>query len=148
MGRGLDTWRGLGAQCHLGFFSCPLAELEIMCGRPERGLEVVAGAISEIEATDEGLSKTYLGAERGRLLRIVEDPIAEAVLRKAVADADKMGARVAELQARTELARLLAATDRTAEGIGILETAVFTFADGIATPALVAAQEVFDRLRA
>ena len=101
-------------------------------GQPDRGLDVLAGALKAVEAGAERHYESEVHRLRGELLLAVgrgaED--AEACFRRAVASAQAIGERSFELRAATSLARRLADRGAPVEARAALAPVLGAFTEG------------------
>jgi predicted ATPase len=111
-------------------------------GQPDRGLDVLAGALKAVEAGAERHYESEVHRLRGELLLAVgrgaED--AEACFRRAVASAQAIGERSFELRAATSLARRLADRGAPVEARAALAPVLGAFTEGYDTRDLRAAR--------
>ena len=101
-------------------------------GQPDRGLDVLAGALKAVEAGAERHYESEVHRLRGELLLAVgrgaED--AEACFRRAVASTQAIGGRSFELRAATSLARRLADRGAPVEARAALAPVLGAFTEG------------------
>src|SRR5262249_26448072 len=109
MEKGIASYRATGANWattyHLGLLACSYGESV----QPERGLDVVAEAFGEVERTEERWFESELYRIKGDLcVALSKEAEAEAAFREAIRIAQDQRAKLCELRACMDLARLLA----------------------------------------
>lgn len=102
-----DTYWAIGAVSRRPDFLISLAIALARAGQMTEGLKQIDQAIRHMEATDERISEAALHRIRGKLLLAASDPVgAEISFRRAIAVARQQNAKVMELHATINLARL------------------------------------------
>lgn len=109
-----------------------VAEAYRGAGQPDRGLDVLAGALKAVEAGAERQHESEVYRLRGELLLAVDPGAedAEACFRRAVAASQVIGARSRELRAATSLARRLADRGASVEARAVLAPVLGAFTEG------------------
>jgi tetratricopeptide (TPR) repeat protein len=139
---GLDAWRSIGIEAFRGPFLGDVAEFHRRMGRPERGLEVVEGALEDARAQTERLTEVTLLVQQGLLLgEAWELEAARAVLEEARTTARETGMLLLELRAATGLARWARGADERAFRSALADV-YSRFDEGLDTPYLGAAYAV------
>jgi predicted ATPase len=147
---GLRRLRETGAVLHTAMGRCLLADGCLLAGRPEVALCQLNSAQDHVEAHGE----RYLAAEIHRLRaaawHALDAPAAERErhLRMALGVARGQGARLLELRAACDLARLRQEQGRVAEAHDPLATAYAGFTEGFSFPDLVEARALLEELEA
>jgi predicted ATPase len=121
-----------------------LAEAHGRLGEPAAGLAVLADALARVERTGGRWLEAELHRLRGELLLALpepEPPRAEACFRRALAVARGQGAKLWELRAATNLARL-----RKDEAEALVAPVLGWFTEGRGTLALEEAERLLDGL--
>lgn len=143
---GLRRLHATGAVLHTTLAGCFLADGCLLAGRPEAALGHVEAAHRHAESHGE----RYMAAEIHRLhagaLRALGAPAGEAEgrLRAALEVARGQAARLWELRAAHDLARLLRDQGRTAEGRSLLAPVCAAFGEDLALPDLVEARALLE----
>lgn len=143
----LAAWQTIGVGAFRGWFLGDAAEFEVARGNGVRGLEVIEGALAHTREVSEGLTEVRLLMQKGKLLgQIGDDEASAAGLIGAIDAARSIGARLPELQAATELARLHERRGEPRRAEEVLRPVYSWFTEGLDTPHLVAARAVLERL--
>ena len=143
----LAAWQTIGVGAFRGWFLGDAAEFEVARGNGVRGLEVIEGALAHTREVSEGLTEVRLLMQKGKLLgQIGDDEASAAGLIGAIEAARSIGARLPELQAATELARLHERRGEPHRAEKVLRRVYSRFTEGFDTPHLVAARAVLERL--
>jgi tetratricopeptide (TPR) repeat protein len=143
----LSMMRATGAVIGTPLALMMLAEVNDALGRQSEALNCVAQAVQIIEANDERWLASEVLRLRGSLLRAGGDLVAaEDSYNKAVAVALKQDARLFELRAATELARLWRDQDKRDEARDLLAPVYGWFTEGFDTPDLKEAKNLLDEL--
>lgn len=142
----LEAWQAIGVGAFRGWFLGDVAEFEVARGNTVRGLEVIEDALVHTRDVSEGLAEVNLLVQRGELLGEIGTDAAAAGLVGAIDAARAIGARLLELRAATELARLHERRGEPRRADEVLRPVYSRFTEGFDTPHLVAARAVLDRL--
>jgi predicted ATPase len=145
--RGLDAWQTLGSALAVPWFLGELADGLRALGRCDEALKVVNDALHQSERTGELQFAAELYRIAGAALmaqaKVVE---AEDHFRRAVQVARTQGARMWQLRATTNLARLLDRQGKRAEARAMLAEIYGWFAEGFDIPDLKDAKTLLDQL--
>jgi predicted ATPase len=114
-------------------------------GQSIEGLNCLGEAVQLVETTGERWSEASVYRVRGDLLR-AEDVAGEKSYYKAIAVAQRQGARLFELRAATSLARLWRHQGKRTEARELLAPIYGWFAEGFDTPVLQDAKALLDQL--
>jgi predicted ATPase/DNA-binding response OmpR family regulator/class 3 adenylate cyclase len=128
---------------------CYLAEAVALNGAVAEGLQAVAAALAEAEASGTHWADAELHRIRGDILGRLPSPNwteVEACFRTALAVAQQQGARGFELRAAVSLARLLHSQQRQDEARDLLRPAYDWFTEGFDTADLKQAKALLDEL--
>ena len=128
---------------------CYLAEALALNGAIEEGLQAVAAALAEAEASGTHWADAELHRLRGNLLgRLPSNDWTEAetCFRTALSVAREQGSRGFELRAALSLARLLSAQGRRGEARDLLSPVYRWFTEGFDTPDLQETKALLDEL--
>jgi DNA-binding winged helix-turn-helix (wHTH) protein/predicted ATPase len=149
---GLDAHAATGARAGLPYFRALLAEALGEVGKPDEGLDVVSDALAQAAATGERHCEEELYRLRGELLSRRPGGVlaaeAEASFLTAIEIARGRSARLFELRASSDLARLWRRQRRVTEAREMLARACDAFTEGLETPVLRRALALRDELRA
>ena len=131
----MGTLRDTGGELVYCYALSLLAESYLRAREPERGLEVVAEALKEIEASGQQIHEAEVWRLRGELLLLHGNAVAEAErsFMQALEAARRQQARSWELRAATSLARLLAAHGRHDEAKSTLAPILASITEGFET---------------
>jgi predicted ATPase len=146
----LSAVRATGARYWSPFYVALLADAHRRVGDADQALEVLGEALEEVKLTDERVYEAELHRLRGAvLLSRAPSPTGEAepCLWRALAVARGQKARLWELRAATDLARLRQAQGEPREARGLLEPVYAWFTEGFDTPDLKEAAALLDELR-
>jgi class 3 adenylate cyclase/tetratricopeptide (TPR) repeat protein len=142
---GLGVLDALGAVVNRACFQSYLVDVHTQGGRFEAAMHAADEALSMCR---EGLGPMYepeLLRQKGiALVRSGESQDAEEHLRAALSSARLQGVRLLELRAARDLAVLLRAQGRVAEGTEIFEKTRRAWPDGESSPQLIAARRVVE----
>ena len=130
-------------------YTALLADVHRRAGDADRALEVLGEALEQVEQTDQRVYEAELHRLKGAvLLARTPSPTgeAEACLRRALAVAEGQKARLWELRAATDLARLWQAQGRPREARALLEPVYAWFTEGFDTPDLKEAKALLEEL--
>jgi tetratricopeptide (TPR) repeat protein len=124
-----------------------LAEAYAKLGRPAEGLSCVAEAAQIIETTDERVSEAWLHRLRGDLLNAIGDQdAAQESYQKALAVAVRQSAKLLQLLAAINLARLWRDQGKRTEARDLLAPIYGWFTEGFDTPVLQDAKTLVEEL--
>jgi len=125
-----------------------LAESLILAGRYREAVEVSDDAIAQFEKYRDLLCAPDLWTLKGDALLALgaTDEEAEECYSAALVLAQELGAKVSELRAATQLARLRQGQGWPQEGLAGLRTIYDWFTEGFDTPDLIAAKVLLDEL--
>ena len=148
---GLAAYRATGALLYVPIFLRLLAECYRRAGQPKEALkyldEAAREAARQIEATEEHYTAAEMHRLRGELLIAVGDPIAaEVSFRQAIAIACRQNAKLWELRAAIDLARLWRDQGKRTEARDLLTPIYSWFTEGLDTPVLKEAKSLLDQL--
>ena len=147
--RGLDAWQTLGSALAVPWFLGELADGLVALERCDEALEIVNDALHQSERTGERQFAAELYRIAGAAL-IAQAKVAEAEdhFRRAIQVAKTQGARIWELRATANLARLVDVQDKRAEASGMLAEIYGCFTEGFDIPDLKDAKALLDDLSA
>jgi class 3 adenylate cyclase/predicted ATPase len=131
------------------YFCGLLARLLLRAGRPQEAAAETRAALSTIAKRGEWWWRPEIRRIRAEcLLALPSDnaAAAERALRQAIAEAGQSGARMLELRAATDLARLLLARGEGMAARTLLAPLVEAFGEGFATSDLTAVRELLATL--
>ena len=148
MRRGISAIRATGGTPNTGFL-CHLAIGLGKVGRPEEGLQVLEEEFASVAKTGAQLHGPWLHHVKGELL-LAQNPSdlaeAERCFGAAIEIARRQSARLPELRATTNLARLLAKQGRRDEARAMLAEIYGWFTEGFDTADLKDAKALLDEL--
>ena len=135
MREAMGTLRDTGGELVYGYALSLLAESYLQAREPEKGLEVAAEALREIEASGQHIHEAEIWRLRGELLLLRESAVAEAEgsFMRALEVARRQQAGSWELRAATSLARLLAERGRRDEAKSTLAPILASMTEGFET---------------
>jgi len=146
---GLDSYRAGGAELGCTYLTAMLAEALLRVGQVEAAAEAVQQALALVNANGEH----FYQAELHRLSAVLALELdstgtdeAESEYRRAIAVAQKQGARSLELRAATGLARLYRQQQRRDEACQCLKPVYAAFREGFETADLRAARALLEQL--
>jgi predicted ATPase/class 3 adenylate cyclase len=143
----LEALRGTGAVVSTPWTLTLLGETHVMLGQPVEALNCVDEATQIIAATDERYFESELNRLRGDLLIAMEDRFAaEQSYHQARAIAERQSAKLFELRAATNLARLWHNQGKRNEARDLLAPIYSWFSEGFDTPVLKEAKALLDQL--
>jgi len=125
MERGLSAFEAAGTVEAKPYYQSMLADGYLQVGRAEDALEVLADALAVATLTGEAWWLPELYRLRGESLLVLSTPLpaeAEASFQRALAFAQRQGARALELRAALSLYCLWHGVGREDEGRAVLET--------------------------
>jgi predicted ATPase/class 3 adenylate cyclase len=144
---GLTAYRASGTALYLPQNLVFAAESYLKARHPEQGLKLIAAAAERIEATGERAPEAWMLCIRGELLVAIDDAVAaEESFRQALAVARRQSARLSELLAALDLARLWRDQGKHAAAREVLRPVYDWFSEGFDTPILRKAKAVLDEL--
>ena len=148
---GLAAYRAVGALVYVPNLLRLLADCYRRAGQPKEGLkyldEAAHEATRQIEATEEHSTAAELHRLRGELLIAVGDPMAaEVSFRQAIAVAGRQNAKLWELRAALDLARLWRDQGKRDEARELLAPVYGWFTEGFDTLDLKDAKTLLDEL--
>ena len=143
--RGLVGFGATGTQLSLPKYRAELAEVYLLAGRQEDGLNALEESLSSGEHAWWLPEQHRIRAEL-LLLEPGNEAEAEASLRQALDLARSQKSKSLELRAATSLARLLQEQGRAAEGRELLAECYAWFTEGFDTPDLQEAEELLKEL--
>jgi predicted ATPase len=144
---GLAVYRASGARTMLPAYLAWLAEALLDAGQPKQGLERIAESAEEVEATGERATESWMHCVHGKLLLAVNDTkAADESSRQAFGIARRQNARLYELLAATNLARLWRDQGNDGEARELLAPVYDWFTDGFDTPVLRDAKALLEQL--
>ncbi len=147
--RGVQQWTSTGWHVGTTWFTALLADALRMGGRAEEGLRSLNEAIANSRTVDDFWQETEIRRIRGDLLLSlpVPDPVgAEAAYRSAIDLAREQHAKLYELRAATNLARLLHTQERDNEARALLAPLYASFTEGFDTADLREARRLLDEM--
>jgi predicted ATPase len=145
----LATRQATGARISWPGFSVPLVSAYLRAGEIEAGLAIVTELLEHIEHTNDRDSESHLWRFRGQLFlaRGKEDEAeGERCLEKALAVARHQGARLFELTAATDLARLWQQQGKPEAALELLGPIYAWFTEGFQYSELRGAHALLDEL--
>ena len=143
---GVAVYRASGARSMLPAYLAWLAEALLDAGQPKQGLERIAESADEVEATGERTTESWMHCVHGKLLLAVNDTkAADESFRQALAIARRQNARLWELFAATNLARLWRDQGNEGEARELLAPVYDWFTDGFDTPVLRDAKALLEQ---
>jgi predicted ATPase len=149
MNRGLSLKRSTGADIKVPYYLGVLGTAYARAGLPVEALPRLAEASALVDKTEERWFEAEVHRRSADIMLQLSKPNraeAEACLRKAVAVAQKQGARLWELRAATSLARLWRDRGRRAEAHDLLAPVYGWFTEGFDTADLKGAKALLDEL--
>jgi predicted ATPase len=145
--RGIAAVRATGAIAGIPGALMALARAHARLGRPVDGLNCLDEAGQIIETTGERQAEATLHSLRGYLLNATGDPsAAERSYHQAIAVAKLQSAKLSELRASINLARLWCKQDRRGEARNLLAPIYSWFTEGFDTRDLKEAKALLDEL--
>ncbi|MGD2078631.1 MAG: adenylate cyclase, partial [Chloroflexota bacterium] len=139
--RGLERREAVGAWCYHSDIWGGMAEAQAMTGHVEEGLATLTEALTLAEETGERYFEAELYRIQSELhLRRDDELAAEDSLHKSIEVARRQKAKLWELRATTNLARLWARQGRSVEARARLQGVYDWFDEGFDTPELLAAK--------
>ena len=145
--QGMVAVRDTGNVANTPYLFMGLAEAYTMSGQPIEGLNCLAVAARIIETTEERCDEAELHRLRGDLLCATGDRVAaEQSYHLALAVAKQQSAKLFELRAATNLARLWRDQGKRSEARDLLAPVYGWFTEGFDTPVLQVAKALLDQL--
>jgi class 3 adenylate cyclase/tetratricopeptide (TPR) repeat protein len=131
---GLTTCRAAGRTLMIPFFLMALAEAYGMAAQPQEGLDQLAEAAKLVETTQERWAEAEIHRLRGTLLLSMnERAVAENSYRRALDVAQRQSAKLWELRAALDLARLWRDQGNRTEARDLLSPIYGWFTEGFDT---------------
>jgi predicted ATPase len=151
--QGLTAGKAAGSETYRTYFIALLAEALGKVGRIEEGLEALAEALAQMDATGEGFHGAELHRLQGEFLlrreaAEVTGREAEACFRRALTIARRQQAKSLELRAAMSLTRLYQKQGRPAEARPLLAQTFGWFTEGFDTPDLQEGKVLLEALTA
>jgi predicted ATPase len=144
---GLSMLRAAGATVGTPWMLTNLAEAYGRLGQPGEGLNCLTEAAQIIEATGERRDEVEVHRLRGDLLNATGDgSAAEQSYEQAIAVAQRQSAKLFELRACLDLARLWRDQGKPSEARKLLTPIYSWFTEGFDTPVLQDAKTLLDEL--
>ena len=145
--RGLDAWQNLGSALAVPWFLGELADGLTILGRHDEALNIVDDALHQSERTGEHQFVSELYRIAGAAL-MAQAKIAKAEdhFRRAIQVAKTQAARIWQLRATTDLARLLDQQGERAEACAMLAKIHSWFSEGVDLADLKDAKALLDDL--
>jgi predicted ATPase len=147
MSKGLSAYRSFGLLGGKPSALRMVAETYLKAGRLDESMKFVAEAFQIISDTDERRSEAELHRLQGDLLNAAGDQAAAAQsYRQALIVAQRQSARLFELQAATNLARLWRDQSKREQACALLAPIYSWFTEGFNTPVLGEASAMLEQL--
>jgi predicted ATPase/class 3 adenylate cyclase len=144
---GSGAYRSTGAETMMPFFLTLLAGAHEIAGQIEEGLTLLDDALQVVERTGECQFAAELNRHKGQLLlRRGHAEAAEELYCKALSIAREQEAKIWELRAAVNLARLRGDQGRRNEARDLLAPVYGWFTEGFDTPDLKEAKALLDEL--
>jgi predicted ATPase/energy-coupling factor transporter ATP-binding protein EcfA2 len=146
--KGLDAYRGTGAELALPYYLSMLADACMQTGRFAEAHTALNEALALAEKNDERFQEAELHRLKGELLLAESDDqiTAEECFRRAVESADRHQSKAWKLRATTSLARLWQKQGRREEALTALSAVHSLFTEGFTMPDLVDAAALVEDL--
>jgi predicted ATPase len=147
---GIAAWRATGAELYMPYHLALLAEAEAKDGQATEALSRLAEALARATKTRERWFDAELHRLKGGVLSSLhggDRAEAEACFRRALEVARGQTARMWELRAAADLARLLAAKGERAQARDLLAPVYGWFTEGFETADLQDAEALLEDLR-
>jgi DNA-binding winged helix-turn-helix (wHTH) protein/tetratricopeptide (TPR) repeat protein len=145
--RELPGLRIIGLEFGRIIHQCSLAEGQLGCGRVEVALSTLDEALRELEVHGERFWEPEVHRLRGQAFRTAGATTeAESCYQRAIQVAREQGARLFELQAATNLARMWQGQGRRDEARELLAPIYGWFTEGLDTAPLIEARALLDEL--
>jgi tetratricopeptide (TPR) repeat protein len=141
------TTQSTGIAIRMGFLT--VAEIDLIAGRQQEGLEAVGEGLELAQRTGIGFSEAEMRRLKGELLLLGDDDAAseaDQCFRDAIEVARRQSAKSWELRATISLARLLAKQDKRDEARTMLAEIYNWFTEGFDTADLIDAKALLDQL--
>jgi predicted ATPase len=144
---GIEIGRDTGTKLAMPFFLTTLAELYGLAAQPDEGLNCLAEAAELAETTQERWAEAEMHRLRGTLLLSTHrHAAAEDSYHRALAVARRQSAKLWELRAALDLARLWRDQSKRTEARDLLAPVYNWFTEGFDTPVLQDAKALLDQL--
>jgi predicted ATPase/class 3 adenylate cyclase len=147
--QGLVAHRATGAELHVPYFLCLLAEAYGKVGQPEEGLTALVEALAIVDNTGERHWEAELHRHKGELLLMQQrQKVAEAedCFRQALETARRQQAKSFELRATMSLSRLWQHQGKQKEAHQLLAETYGWFTEGFDTADLKEAKALIEEL--
>ena len=146
--KGLDAYRGTGAELALPYYLSMLADACTQTGRFDEAHTALDEALSLVEKNDERFQEAELHRLKGELFLAESDDqtAAEECFRRAVESADRHQSKAWKLRATTSLAQLWQKQGRREEALKAVSAAHSMFTEGFTMPDLVDAAALVENL--
>jgi predicted ATPase len=145
--QGIDIYRGTGSNLVVPFLLTALADVYGMAGHPEEGLCRLDEAAQLVDTTQERWAEAEMLRCRGMLLlSINERAAAEGSYHRALAAAQRQGAKFWELRAAMSMARLWRDQGKRDAARDLLAPVCDWFTEGFDTLDLKEAKALLDAL--
>jgi predicted ATPase len=145
--RSLSVLRAAGTVIHTPRALCFLADARARVGHLEEAQNCLVEAAQLIETTQERCGEVDLHRFRGDMMNAQGDQVAaEQNYHRALAVAERQGAKTLRLHAATSLARLWRDEDMRTEAHDLLALVYGSFTEGFDTPLLRDAKALLDQL--
>jgi predicted ATPase len=147
MAQSLRGYQATGSRLFLPYWTALLAKTLAGAGRHPEALVALVEAREWADRTDQCWTQAELHRLRGRMLLRVDGAGAEVAFNKAMAVAREQAARIWELRAAHDLARLWAERGERRKAYDLLAPLYGWFSEGFDTPDLKKAGALLDSLR-
>ncbi len=146
--KGLEAYRGTGAQLALPYYLSMLADGCTRAGRFAEAREALNEALTLVEKNDDRFQEAELHRLKGELLlaELDDQTAAEECFRLAVEIANRQQSKAWKLRATTSLARLWQKQGRREEAFRALSTVRGVSPEGVTMPDFVDAAAVLENL--
>ena len=145
--KGLSALRSTGGVASTPYALVMIAEAYAKLGQPVEALNCLAEAAQIIETTDDRFSEANVHWLRGNLMIATGDIVAaEQSYHQALTIAKRQSAKLFELRAATNLARLWRDQDKRTEARDLLAPVYRWFTEGFDMPVLKEAKALLDQL--
>jgi predicted ATPase len=144
--QGISAWRATGALVWLPLFEGLEAQAEAARGQTDHALSILAEALWTSRERGENWYQAELLRQRGHLLQRADPATAEASFEEAIGVAQHQEAKLWELRAADNLARLRRDHGRRTEARDLLAPVYGWFTEGFDTADLKEAKALLDEL--
>ena len=148
--RGLDMWRGIGAEIVVPWWHAQLGQLYALDGKVDQGLDFVEKGLDQAERWLEKAHLAELHRIKGDLLMVQESPEPEAAVQayqQALSVSRAQQAKGWELRAATSLARLWQSQSKSDKAYDLLFPVYDWFTEGFDTADLKEARTLLGELK-